>query len=559
MTDRVLVVVIAYNQPSFLGLQLACLQKFMVEPFTFVVYNNADNAKMENEIATECTQLNVSCIRVPQEVHKNQNNPSNRCAKSLQYAYDKQIASHRPYSMVLDTDMFLIRKFSIVDYLQGFDMAGIYQTREHIHYITNQLIMFHTSKLVHPWEITWDCGLVDGVGTDVGGTFHNYMTQYPFIELKRIETISSQVLDKKELSKTIRSVQLQNYLLHDYGEKPFSELYADQTFLHLRAGSNWCEMPETTQTERITNLRLFLKGILLDSSVAASGAAELRRVIAKLKPTKKVLSFSLYNNNPKYNIGALCNCLLAPIIYPGWICRFYVDETLSNDMIKVLQLFQHVEIVHMVKHKGSEAMFWRFLPSLDETVDVMLSRDADSWLTYREAEAVRVWLTKHSTKKFHILRDHCYHSFPIMGGMWGVRSGVFPPALKHKMTYFVRGDTFDQRFLANEILPLIGETKLIHSSPQWNFQHKFLPNGYFDEKYSEIPKNTEIKIYCDEPLPGLSFSDVYKMNEFECCHCQKTHPQFIGAILEKIPQKTIQTLEEFLKTNGFQTINILGK
>ena len=68
-------------------------------------------------------------------------------------------------------------------------------------------------------------------------------------------------------------------------------------------------------------------------------------------------------------------------------------------------------------------MFWRFFPLDDPTVDVWLSRDADSRLSAREAGFVNQWLE--SEKSFHIIRDHRCHMHFIMGGIFGVNNGFF--------------------------------------------------------------------------------------------------------------------------------------
>ncbi len=62
------------------------------------------------------------------------------------------------------------------------------------------------------------------------------------------------------------------------------------------------------------------------------------------------------------------------------------------------------------------SMTWRFLPLMDPTVDRMLSRDSDSLVTVRAAEAVRQWL-RESNATFHMMRDHWGHcSTLILGG-----------------------------------------------------------------------------------------------------------------------------------------------
>jgi hypothetical protein len=51
---------------------------------------------------------------------------------------------------------------------------------------------------------------------------------------------------------------------------------------------------------------------------------------------KKIISFSLWGDNPKYTIGAIRNAELTPIIYPGWVSRFYCGESVPTDIIKTL-------------------------------------------------------------------------------------------------------------------------------------------------------------------------------------------------------------------------------
>ena len=49
-------------------------------------------------------------------------------------------------------------------------------------------------------------------------------------------------------------------------------------------------------------------------------------------------------------------------------------------------------------------MTWRFLPLMDSTVDIILSRDFDSLVTFREYSAVNQWLKSNAT--FHLMHDH---------------------------------------------------------------------------------------------------------------------------------------------------------
>jgi hypothetical protein len=111
-------------------------------------------------------------------------------------------------------------------------------------------------------------------------------------------------------------------------------------------------------------------------------------------------------------------------------------------------------------------MFWRFWAAADPDVNIFLSRDCDSRLSNRESAAVSEWLA--SDKNFHIMRDHPYHTVPILGGMWGCRGGILRSDkinilnLINNWTHFsIKG--CDQDFLGQVIYPMIKDTAMEHS------------------------------------------------------------------------------------------------
>jgi len=106
-------------------------------------------------------------------------------------------------------------------------------------------------------------------------------------------------------------------------------------------------------------------------------------------------------------------------------------------------------------------MFWRFLAAGDENVEVMISRDTDSRLWFREKQAVEEWLN--SDKDFHIMRDHRYHGVPILGGMWGARGNILKD-IKILCDDFEKGDFWqvDQNFLKQIIYPMVRSQSFVH-------------------------------------------------------------------------------------------------
>jgi len=136
--------------------------------------------------------------------------------------------------------------------------------------------------------------------------------------------------------------------------------------------------------------------------------------------TKKVIAYSLWGNNPKYTIGAIENAKQALEYYPGWDARFYVGKTTEKSVLNHLsKIGSHIDIRVMPDESPSwSGMFWRFYP-MDEEDTVFISRDCDSRLSDREAQAVHEWLE--SDKTYHIMRDHPAHDIEILGGMWGAK------------------------------------------------------------------------------------------------------------------------------------------
>lgn len=178
---------------------------------------------------------------------------------------------------------------------------------------------------------------------------------------------------------------------------------------------------------------------------------------------KKVVAFSLWGNQPKYNIGAINNAILRKEIYPDWISVFFLGQSVPSITIKSLKEIPDTEIVIMDSAGDWTGMFWRFLPSFDPNVDIMISRDADSRLSNREKAAVDEWLS--SNKDFHIMRDHPYHNTQILGGMWGVRNHLFD-TLDIDMASYEKGNFWqtDQNFLRNHVYNKVVDHSFVHDS-----------------------------------------------------------------------------------------------
>ena len=107
---------------------------------------------------------------------------------------------------------------------------------------------------------------------------------------------------------------------------------------------------------------------------------------------KKVIVSRSGADDQKYTFNALMNAKKASTVYPGWVARFYVDDSVPND-IKVALGDYGAELVEVAKDdRVNLRSFWRFLAHDDPSVGYFICRDCDSIIGEREAVAVRDWL-----------------------------------------------------------------------------------------------------------------------------------------------------------------------
>tara|TARA_R110000824_G_scaffold24497_2_gene86234 strand:+ start:9056 stop:9712 length:657 start_codon:yes stop_codon:yes gene_type:complete len=211
----------------------------------------------------------------------------------------------------------------------------------------------------------------------------------------------------------------------------------------------------------------------------------------------KLITFSLWGHDPKYLVGAIKNADLAKKIYPDWLCRFYVGQSIPFSVIHELKSRDNVQVVEKAEFGDWKGMFWRFEAIDEADVEVMISRDADSRLNYREKAAVDQWIE--SDKGFHIMRDHPWHRFPVLGGMWGIKSGILP-SIRELINDFGQEDAYgtDYKFLADVVLPRIEDDTLVHdeffegtSFPTLRQDNEFV-GQIFDENDNTVEEHVNI-------------------------------------------------------------------
>jgi hypothetical protein len=194
----------------------------------------------------------------------------------------------------------------------------------------------------------------------------------------------------------------------------------------------------------------------------------------------KIVSMSVWGNDPRYLVGFKRQYELCKEFYPDWNIRVYTEDK------NKFEIFDDIEIIEITD--GSYGMYWRFLSLFEDENNIVIVRDSDSRITIREKRAVDEWLS--SDKIFHVFRDHEAHfEFPIIGCAFGLK-GKLSDSIKDRMEIYKNkypSYLGDQYFLRDIVWPDVSENCLIHSMSEGWFgetrkqlknRYSFCGNGY---------------------------------------------------------------------------------
>jgi protein O-GlcNAc transferase len=226
----------------------------------------------------------------------------------------------------------------------------------------------------------------------------------------------------------------------------------------------------------------------------------------------KVFSFCLYGPpNPKYYpLGTLQNIDLIGTHFPDWKVYLYTSPDVDPNFLEQLATYSNV-VVRPTGKLGSVNMFYRFFAIDEPDVEIMMVRDLDSRVHWKDRWAIHEFINNPKFE-FHIIRDNVEHTSKIMGGMWGMRktagiciSDLYKIFLEHPTD---RGYGADQSFLTDYIYPYVLPKALIHYSNGRMFTGENaveFPFEYVNEIYCGRNENES---FMDSSQPAVSFKKI---------------------------------------------------
>jgi hypothetical protein len=221
-----------------------------------------------------------------------------------------------------------------------------------------------------------------------------------------------------------------------------------------------------------------------------------------------VFSFCLYGpENPKYYRGLLENIFLAGKYFSDWKVYVYYGVDVAPSMIHHLEACTSV-VLRPTGVTGPLNMIHRFYAIDEPDVDVMMVRDADSRIHWKDRWAIREFVRQPQFIA-HTIRDNIEHTADMMGGLWGIRKTSGLNLHIEYMNYkedSTKGyrNGHDQNFLSDVIYPKVVSRMLVHYS---NNRRKINENAV------EFPFEWTNDVYCgrveleylEYPEPPMKF------------------------------------------------------
>lgn len=181
-----------------------------------------------------------------------------------------------------------------------------------------------------------------------------------------------------------------------------------------------------------------------------------------------VFSFCLYGpENPKYYRGLLENIFLAGTYFPTWKVYVYYAPDVEESMLRRLEACTSV-VLRPTGQLGAINMIHRFYAIDEDGVDLMMVRDADSRIHWKDRWAIRDFVRQPQFVA-HTIRDNVEHTADMMGGLWGIRKSAGLNMHAEYSSYKEDPEKgyrvgHDQNFLSDMIYPKVISRILVHYS-----------------------------------------------------------------------------------------------
>lgn len=179
--------------------------------------------------------------------------------------------------------------------------------------------------------------------------------------------------------------------------------------------------------------------------------------------------------------------------YPGYTIRVYTNIPRDPQICSILCSNNDVfwcNINETPSHGDLSSMSfltWRYLPFGDPTVEIMMSRDLDSAIIAREAEAVNDWLQK-GDKAICIMRDQPFQNCEMLAGMWQANNSKLDNGTR--TAAHLRDRIIMESKDPNMKKDKYGDQKVLYKTIYYNISEQIVA---YDSYFCKVYNQTEVR------------------------------------------------------------------
>lgn len=200
----------------------------------------------------------------------------------IAYSFEQIGYEHDGIVAMIDSDMFLLKPFSIEKYLDGYDIAGELQGRKNdvieVRYLSPALTFMNMQTLPNKHSLSFKGDYVEGLACDVGAHTYYYFKNNPSVSRLcfglihvgawkwHINCQACSNMSCTSCSQLLCERFIQDPFIQFVQECPDDiEFFLNDTFLHYRSGSNWNNKPAEYHQAKTNALNKLLATIMPSS------------------------------------------------------------------------------------------------------------------------------------------------------------------------------------------------------------------------------------------------------------------------------------------------------
>ncbi len=284
MHAKVLIFTYAYNRPDFIELQHKTLKNFVEDDYEFIVFSDARTASNANAIKNTCDRIGIKHVRIPQDIHskpylqrwpgENYQAPAVRNVNAVMYSLNTLGFDHDDILVLLDSDVFFLKKICIRDLLKEYNIVGQRIGNGYIIYPWHGLIFMDMKTLPDIRSLTFNCGRVNNKPVDAGGQSYYYLRDHPEVKINYMNYFHAGQLYCDDCKKNsaamcnhnsdyLTSLGFDDRLIKLMHTAQNIEFFHNQSIIHYRGGTNWDSRPNHFHTNKTAALHEYI-----DSAIA---------------------------------------------------------------------------------------------------------------------------------------------------------------------------------------------------------------------------------------------------------------------------------------------------